>query len=424
MRVYSFKDVIGNHGTVSMIKSSIRTNTFRNFTLMCGDSGTGKSTCAEIAALSLNCENRVDENPCLHCESCRKNLASLQGKGTSTRVKKVNVAQFNGKKDIDNIITEIFKLDVGSGRAVFILEEVHSLDDKDQTALLEEIDKLDKNVYVILCTSRPRRLLEELRNRAIKFNFTSLKSSDSRILLEKLLAENNYAMGNNIKDLILRESRGVPRKIVNLLDFLKNNPCDYDTVLSFLGEINPRALAMLVKSSYDMGSYYSYLNELVQDYSIDNLIVALKKYFLDLHFLSLGVSTYYSNTSQEDKKLAESLGKEVIYKIQTIMHSMNNLVEEPDFMFNMLKIRSIIIKYSNDSDTDVVTVNNTSHSVVNSSFNTSTSFHSDEKYSVTDSAIEQHINSSEKRDIMRKQGDVKFSPIDKKKLGELLSNES
>jgi len=416
MRVYSFNDVVGNFGTVSLIRSSVLNGSYPNFTLMSGDSGTGKSTCAEIVALALNCENRVDENPCLVCDSCRNNLASLQGKGVSSRVKKVNIGEKNGKEDVTDIINQIFKLDVGSGKAVFILEEVHTLHEVRQTALLEEIDRLGENVYVILCTTRPRKLLEELRNRAIKFNFTSLKSNDSRILLDKLLAKNNYSMGNDIKDLILRESRGVPRRIVNLLNFLKNNPCSYNDVLNFLGEINPRVLSMLIRTVNNPSSYFSYLNELVNDYSLDDLLIALKQYFLDLQFLSMGVSTYYTNTKQEDKHIALDLGREVIYKVQTILHSMSLDVSEPDFMFNMMKIRSIILKSKLGKD-DIANIENPA------SFNTltgSTSFN-DSKINIHSSAIATHLTSNEKRENIKSIDNVSLSSLDSNRFKELLS---
>ena len=186
MRVYQFKDLFGNFGTLSLLKSSVITNSVPNFILMSGSSGTGKSSSAEILSLALTCENRVDEEPCLTCETCKSNLLALQGKGISSRVKKINLGQKNEKSDVNDLISEVFRLERTNGNVVFILEEVHSLDAGKQTALLEEIDKLDPNVYVILCTTKRKGLLDELANRAINFKFTNLKTSESRLLLDKV----------------------------------------------------------------------------------------------------------------------------------------------------------------------------------------------------------------------------------------------
>lgn len=341
-RVYNFNDVIGNFSTVAVIKSSVKNGSFPNFTIMSGDSGTGKSTCAEIVSLALTCENPVDSNPCLQCHSCKVNLASLQGKGNSTRVKKINMADKEIKKDISNIITQIFKLDSTGGKSVFILEEVHSLDQSIQTALLEEIDKLSSNVYVILCTTRPKKLLEELRNRSITFRFAKLRSSESKVLLEKVLNKAHIDLPNNIKDEIIKSSKGVPRVIVKLTDLIVKNDCSYSTVIDLLGLIDPKVFYLLFKSSDDVVSYTNYLNELMMDYSVDDLVYNLKKYLSDLHFLSVGVSTFYTNTSKNDKDLALSLGRECLYKMQNLIYT-SNIVEDCDFVFNMLKVRSLIL---------------------------------------------------------------------------------
>lgn len=347
-RVYRFEDVIGNFSTVSVIKSSVRNGSFPNFTIMSGDSGTGKSTCAEIVSLALNCENPIDSSPCLRCNSCRVNLASLQGKGNSTRVKKVNLSDSEVKKEMSNIINQIFKLDVGSGKSVFILEEAHSLLAHEQTALLEEIDKLNDNVYVILCTTRPKSLLEELRNRSITFRFSKLKSSECKVLLEKILSKSHIDLPNNVKDEILKYSKGVPRRIVKLVDFITKNNCDYNTIIDFLGLINPKVFHMLLKSTNDVLSYSNYLNELITDYSIDDLVYNLKKYLSDLHFLASGVSTFYSNTTKQDKDLAFEIGKTTLYKIQNLVYT-STINEDCDFVFCMLKVRSLIEQSKIDS---------------------------------------------------------------------------
>lgn len=342
MRIYSFNDVIGNFSTVSVIKSSVRNGSFPKFTIMAGDSGTGKSTCAEIVSLALNCENPIDGSPCLRCSSCKINLAALQGKGNSTRVKKINMADSEIKKDIANIVTQIFKLEMSSGKSVFILEEVHSLNESSQTALLEEIDKLNDNIYVILCTTKPKKLLEELRNRSITFRFSKLKSSESKILLENLLNKIHIQLPNNVKDEILKHARGVPRIIVGLTDFITKNNCDYGTIIDFLGLIDPKIFYMLFKSINDVSSYVSYLNELILDYTIDDLVSNFKEYVMSLHFLSVGVSTFYTNTSKKDKDLALELGKSVLYKIQTLVHS-TVIEQDCDFIFMMLKVRSLVL---------------------------------------------------------------------------------
>lgn len=357
MRVYEWDKLVGNFATISMLKSAIRNDSLPNFLLMTGPSGTGKSSSAEITALALTCENRLTADPCLECETCKKNLLALQDKGYSSRVKKINLGLKNDKQSINELISEVFKLETNQ-KTVFILEEVHSLDEGIQTSLLEEIDKLGQNVYVILCTTQAKKLLEELSNRAIKFRFSNLKSSDSRILLERVLNDYNVTLDNKVKDVILRTSKGTPRVIVSLVEFLKDNNATYNQVLDFLGEINPELFNLLLGSANDLKNFYQQVEDLVNDYSIYDVIYAFKKYLLDLQFLSKGVSTFHTNTGQSQKKLAFELGSECIYKIQTIVHSLPYKCSPADFTFAMLRIGKIVnsAKQSNKSQIVVPSV--------------------------------------------------------------------
>lgn len=416
MRVYQFKDLFGNFGSLSMLKSSIRNGSVPNFTLMSGESGTGKSSTAEILALALTCENRVDEEPCLQCASCKKNILALQGKGISSQVKKVNLGLNNNKEDVDKLISEVFKLERSEGNTVFILEEVHSLDDLRQTSLLEEIDKLDKNVYVILCTTKSRKLLEELKNRAITFNFSNLKSSDSKLLLEKILLNERVRLDDNVKDLILKKAKGTPRVIVNLVNFIKDNPCDYQSILNFLGEINPQLFNILLRSCSDMNSYYIALQDLIRDYSISDILYALKAYLLDMQFLSRGVTMQHANMTRSDSMLAKELGNTVLYKIQTVVHSMDNWCTEPDFVFNMLKVRMLVVSQLKNNES-----NNSNQGAVQTpsiDLSNATTFSS-----LTSNAVENHINAEQKRKFYQNAESAGVTKLDREQFLDILTGD-
>ena len=416
MRVYQFKDLFGNFGSLSMLKSSIKNGTVPNFTLMAGESGTGKSSTAEILALALTCENRVDEEPCLKCDSCRKNVLALQGKANSSQVKKINLGLNNNKEDVDKLISEVFRLERSEGNTVFILEEVHSLDDLRQTSLLEEIDKLDKNVYVILCTTKSRKLLEELKNRAITFNFSNLKSSDSKLLLEKILINEHVRLDDNVKDLILKKSRGTPRVIVNLVNFIKDNPCDYQSILNFLGEINPQLFNILLRSCSDMNSYYIALQDLIRDYSIADILYALKAYLLDMQFLSRGVSMQHANMTRSDSLLAKELGNNTLYKIQTVIHSMDSRCSEPDFVFNMLKVRMLVVSQLKNNES-----NSSNQGVAQSpsiDLNNATTFSS-----LTSNAVENHINAEQKRKFYQNSESAGVTKLDRERFLDILNGD-
>ena len=72
------------------------------------------------------------------------------------------------------------------------------------------------------------------------------------------------------------------------------------------------------------------------------MLYYLKYYVQDLQFLSKGVGIQHAHSSKEDKDLALELGSSTIYKILTILHELKYNCQEPDFVFALLKIGSVI----------------------------------------------------------------------------------
>ena len=215
MRLYDYDDVVGNTATLAIMRQSLHNGMFPHISVYGGVYGTGKSTCAEITAMALTCENEKSDNPCGVCPTCKANIQAFQTTGESSWVHKVNVGQKNSKADVDDMIRDIFVLQSGNRNSVYIIEEAHSLNDAQQTALLEELDKIASNVYVIFCTTKPTRLLKELRSRAIMFNFNRLNNAESTLLLNKCCEKSKVSLDGSVKNLIIGYSKGVPRQITN-----------------------------------------------------------------------------------------------------------------------------------------------------------------------------------------------------------------
>ena len=124
--------------SVAVIQQSLINGTFPHISLFSGISGTGKSTCAEIAGLYLTCDSPVDGEPCCTCLTCKNNIKALQTTGRSNRLVKFNAGTLSSRSDIQELIREIFVLQSSTDNLVYVIEEVHTLTDVQQTALLEE----------------------------------------------------------------------------------------------------------------------------------------------------------------------------------------------------------------------------------------------------------------------------------------------
>ena len=71
-RPRTFDDVISQPEIVTTLKNQIAEGQNAHAYLFTGSRGTGKTTCAKILAMALNCKHPAGGNPCLECESCRE----------------------------------------------------------------------------------------------------------------------------------------------------------------------------------------------------------------------------------------------------------------------------------------------------------------------------------------------------------------
>lgn len=69
-RPQTFEEVIGQQTTVKTLQNSLKRNRVAHAILFSGVRGVGKTTLARIMAKALNCENRVEDEPCNKCDSC------------------------------------------------------------------------------------------------------------------------------------------------------------------------------------------------------------------------------------------------------------------------------------------------------------------------------------------------------------------
>lgn len=344
MRLYNFGDIIGNTSTVSLVRTSLIKQSFRNFVILSGLAGTGKSTTAEIAGLTLTCDNPVEGNPCMKCATCRANYTGLVKTGEGKNLIKKNLGKLNSKKDMQDIIKEIFTLESPVGNNVYILEEVHALSEDEQTALLEEIDRLDKNVFVIMCTTKRFRLLEELRSRAIEFNFNRLNQQESKLLFDKTCKRMNFVVNNKeIENMIIAKSKGIPRDMVKLITFISETQPTYSQIADFLGYINTEDFSdFLYMSTIGLKESVEIVNGLLSRYTYDVLLDQFKNYILDVMFYVTG-GVRGSLSSKDVKILKEVMNKERVFKICKVLESMSaRNSTEVDFKMAMVKISQIM----------------------------------------------------------------------------------
>lgn len=343
MRLTKFNSLVGNTTTKNIIMKSLESNGFPQASLNSGPSGSGKSNCAEITALRLTCENPIGCEPCGSCHSCVNGINAIKTGKSSRKIRKINLAHIQDNEDIRKLIQEVFKIDNGGETTVRIFEEAHSLSALHQTALLEELDRVPEDVYVILCTTKPNSLLRELRNRLVEFKFNNLTPMQSRLLIDKQCEVLELNIKENTKNVIRTHSKGVPREIIKSLSFIKNNRSISEKEFNeYFGEADSETIRLMLKSYSDIGESVRLMDSLLEKMSVLELIDRLKEYLMDCAFLSKDISYKETLLKPDDKRFSKTLGFKNILKIYNQVDLLRRDSELCDLQYCLIKCCGIV----------------------------------------------------------------------------------
>jgi DNA polymerase III subunit gamma/tau len=168
-----------------------------------GGTGSGKTTIAQILALSLQCSHQ--EKFGMPCKICRRQ--------SNLPIFEIDCGSVTGVDDIKKYIRASEHEILGKGKKrVYILDECQMLSKHAQSALLKPTEKKNSgNVIWIFCTTDPESIRDTIRSRCkiitlkpfnrddvLAYTTRLLKASHSKLSAEELadaLVENNITSG-------------------------------------------------------------------------------------------------------------------------------------------------------------------------------------------------------------------------------------
>lgn len=344
---YSFDSLIGNSVNISLLKRSIGRGTFKQFTIFSGILGTGKSTCAKIAAMALTCENPSGGQPCLKCGTCKGNISLMETTGESLCVKIINAGKLMERNDVKKVIHEMFDFQSSVRNRVFIIEEAHALKSLAgaQTAFLTEIDRMPANTFMIMCTTRVSDIIDELKSRAVVYSFGRLADNEAQLLLDHEAAKRSVRLSKQVCGLILQNSRGIPRGIINALDYVVENEVTEEELRAFLQVIDDASVLQVFRSMYsdEIGLYMECVSGMLSANQPEDILNAFKDYIVKVVFLvEGGINEGFSVT--EAKELKQIFSPEIIQKITVLLDRSSYKLSAADLQVVLLRMRSLIQK--------------------------------------------------------------------------------
>lgn len=212
-RPRTFDDVISQEHITTTLKNQIANGTTAHAYLFTGSRGTGKTSCAKILAMAVNCLSPKNGNPCLECANCR-DIAE----GTATDIVEMDAASNNGVDDVRQLRDEVAYTPVSCKYRVYIIDEVHMLSPQAFNALLKTLEEPPEHVKFILATTELHKVLPTIVSRCQRFDFRRIDINESAKRLLSVAEKEGVVLDPDAAELISRLSDGGMRDALSVLD--------------------------------------------------------------------------------------------------------------------------------------------------------------------------------------------------------------
>lgn len=169
----NFNEIIGNNKIKQDLQDIIDNNTISHSYMFVGIDGIGKKLIAKEFARKILCLNKQNQN-CATCDSCIKfnssnnpDFLEIFPDGNS-----IKIAQMREMQE------KVYQKPIVSDKKVFIIDQVEKMTEEAQNSLLKTLEEPPEYMVIILITSNENKLLNTVKSRCIRINFTELSKQD------------------------------------------------------------------------------------------------------------------------------------------------------------------------------------------------------------------------------------------------------
>jgi len=229
-RPLTFSDVLGQEGTVQVLRSRLRNGTALGTSyILSGGHGRGKTTIARILGRALLCSDlQEDGEPCNRCDNCQAVLTE-----TSVAYTEIDAAS---KGTIDNVRRIVEELDFvipGAPKRVYVLDEMHRMSRDSQDVLLKPLE--DKKFVCIFCTTEPARIRATIRSRCEEYPIRKVTREAIFQRVKRILEKEGVGYEEDALLTVIDHSGGHVRDVINRLEMISQlGRVDIETVREYL----------------------------------------------------------------------------------------------------------------------------------------------------------------------------------------------
>ena len=274
-RLKSFSEVVGHNYLVQYLQEHIAKGTLPHFLIFEGPEGLGKTSLADLIALSLVYGD--NDSP----ERTKAYNTVVLKKQSNDYIKKYELSVEGGKdvaKDVRSEMHNTFNLDRPK---VIICDECHGLSEAAQDVFLSDTEYISKDVYLIMLTTEVDKLKASLKSRAVPIRVNPLKQSDMIKVLKQEVAKRHLNIQNEdiTLSMIAEWAECKPRTGLNILKaFSQGSAVSTNAIRELIGFMEVTDILPLLSSlSGSMTFGLSYISEMKIDANFVSLVVECLK---------------------------------------------------------------------------------------------------------------------------------------------------
>ncbi len=213
-RPQTFSTVVGQQALTHTLKTAISSGHLAHAYLFCGPRGVGKTTCARIFAMAINCMTPTQAGePCGQCESCRS-----FGEQRSFNIVELDAASNNSVDDIRGITEQVrIPPQVGKYR-VFIIDEVHMLSTQAFNAFLKTLEEPPEYAIFILATTEKQKIIPTILSRCQIYDFARITVPDIVKQLQYICQDRGVNAEPAALNVIAQKADGAMRDALSIFD--------------------------------------------------------------------------------------------------------------------------------------------------------------------------------------------------------------